>query len=556
MKEMILSAVQSRCLTVFRFMLCFLVISAHSLWAQATLYKVSGVYGGGNSVVVQADTIAFVGKYGEARKLFPQARTEHRKNTWIYPGFMDAHAHFYYYGLGLTECDLRGTASFREVCDRVAIYARLHPDGWIVGRGWDQNDWSDKEFPDRQLLDSIFPDRPVVLKRVDGHAILINDAARRASGFNPEQAVAGGEVLKKDGRYTGVLIDQASAAVSEAIPAPSRQRQILALELAAANCLAQGVTALSDAGLPYDIIHLIDSLQQLGRLPIRIDAMMAPEEANFRHFRQGGFQSQWLAAGSMKYYLDGALGSRGACLKEDYCDRNGFKGLLLIRPDSFETACRRAASLGIRICVHAIGDSANKLALHTMAKHMPAGGRWRVEHAQVVDPHDLELFRNTGIIPSVQPTHATSDAPWAGERLCAHRMQGAYAYKTLLNTAGTIALGTDFPVEQVNPLATYLAAVYRNSADGSVKHFRSEEALGPEECLKGMTEWAWNASDLKVRGAKIARGYQADLIFLDKNLVRLKEQEVLQTKVLDAMTAGVIRTVHFEEITAPAEMLR
>ncbi|MBU6324531.1 MAG: amidohydrolase [Bacteroidetes bacterium] len=533
-------------------LLYLLLIAAVASRAQATLYKVNGVYGGGNSLVVQADTIAFVGRYAEAKKLYPQAPIEQRKKTWIYPGFMDAHAHFYYYGLGLTECDLRGTESFREVCDRVAIYARLNPEGWIIGRGWDQNDWNIKEFPDRYLLDSMFPERPVVLKRVDGHAILINDAARRATAFNPELAVNGGEIIKKDGRYTGVLIDQAGAAVSEDMPAPSRARQILALELAASNCLYQGVTAVSDAGLPYDIIYLIDSLQTAGRLPIRIDAMMAPEEANFRQFRMGGFSSPWLAAGSMKYYLDGALGSRGACLKEDYCDRKGHRGLLLIRPDSFETACQRAAELGIRICVHAIGDSANKLALYNMTKYMPQGGRWRVEHAQVVDPHDIVLFRNTGIIPSVQPTHATSDAPWAESRLCNHRMSGAYAYKTLLNTAGTIALGTDFPVEQVNPFATYLAAVYRNSADGSVKHFRSEEALSPETCIKGMTEWAWKASDLKARGGKIAPGYQADLIFLNRDLIRLKENEVLHTQVLDAMTAGVIRTIHVEEIKAPA----
>lgn len=519
--------------------------------AQGVLYKVSGVYGGGNALLVQADTIAFTGSFAQGRKLFPNARVEQRKNTWIYPGFMDAHAHFYYYGLGLTECDLRGTASFREVCDRVAFYARLHPDGWIIGRGWDQNDWLNKEFPDRAMLDSMFPNRPVVLKRVDGHALLINDAARRASGLNPDVPIAGGEVLKNEGRYTGVLIDQACTIVSDAVPAPSRQRQILALELAAGQVLAQGVTALSDAGLPYDVIVLIDSLQRAGRLPLRIDAMMAPEAANFSKFQQGGFSSPWLACGSVKYYLDGALGSRGACLKDDYCDRSGYRGLLLVRPDSFETACRQAASIGLRICVHAIGDSANKLALHTMAKHMPAGARWRVEHAQVVDPHDLHLFQHTGIIPSVQPTHATSDAPWAEERLCAHRMHGAYAYRTLLKTAGTIALGTDFPVEQVNPLATYLAAVFRNSADGSVQHFRQEEALSPEDCIKGMTEWAWQASDLKLRGGKIAPGYQADLVFLDRNLVRLKAHEVLQTKVLDAMTAGVIRTIHLEEVKVP-----
>ncbi|MEY3983947.1 MAG: hypothetical protein RL160_1506 [Bacteroidota bacterium] len=537
-------------------LLAALLFFTETLPAQGVLYKVNGVYGGGNALLVQADTIAFVGSFAQGKKLFPNARIEQRKNTWIYPGFMDAHAHFYYYGLGLTECDLRGTASFREVCDRVAFYARLNPDGWIIGRGWDQNDWLNKEFPDRAMLDSMFPNRPVVLKRVDGHALLINDAARRAADFDPDVPIEGGEVLKHKGLYTGVLIDQACTVVADAVPAPSRQRQILALELAAGMVLEQGVTALSDAGLPYDVIFLIDSLQRVGRLPIRIDAMMAPEEANFRHFQQGGFSSPWLASGSVKYYLDGALGSRGACMKDDYCDRRGHRGLLLVRPDSFAKACQQAASMGLRICVHAIGDSANKLALHTMTKYMPAGARWRVEHAQVVDPHDMHLFHQTGIIPSVQPTHATSDAPWAEDRLCTHRMHGAYAYRTMLQTAGTIALGTDFPVEQVNPLATYLAAVFRNSADGRVQHFRREEALSPDDCIKGMTEWAWQASDLKVRGGKIAPGYQADLVFLDRNLVQLKEHEVLQTKVLDAMTAGVIRTIHLEEVTAPSKQFR
>jgi len=525
-----------------------MITIVQSLFSQATIFKVSGVYGGGNSVVVQADTIAFVGKFSDAKKLFPQSRIDYRKNTWIYPGFMDAHAHFYYYGLGLTECDLRGTGSFREVCDRVAFYARLHPEGWIIGRGWDQNDWKSREFPDRYLLDSMFPERPVVLKRVDGHAILINDAARRAAGFNPDQWVAGGEVLKNEGRYTGVLIDQAGDLISPVIPPPTRERQIMALELAAGQVLAQGVTAVSDAGLPHDVIYLIDSLQRAGRLPIRIDAMMAPEAANYKQFALKPYRGSWLSAGSMKFYLDGALGSRGACLKEDYCDRIGHRGLLLIRPDSFDAACARAAAMGFRICVHAIGDSANRLALQSMRRHMPAGGRWRVEHAQVIDPHDIAMFRNSGIIPSVQPTHATSDAPWAEERLCAHRMEGAYAYNTLLDAAGTIALGTDFPVEQVNPIATYYAAVFRNSADGSVKHFRSHEALSPEACLQGMTSWAYAASDLWVRSGKIAPGYQADLIFLNQNLVKAKENRVMETRVMDAMTAGKIRTIHLEAI--------
>jgi len=521
------------------------IASIDTVCGQPVIYRVRGVYGGGNTLVVENGQISHVGKMPK-KTAFPGARIEKVK-AWVYPGFIDAHCHFYYYGLGLTECQLVGCNSEQEMIDRVMQYAAVNPQGWLIGRGWDQNRWASQKFPTRRVLDSLFPTRPVILKRIDGHAILANNAAIQAAKFDTQTDLPGGEIIRENGAYTGVFTDLAYEPILSAIPGPSRERQMSALRLAGANCLKAGLTGICDAGLPASVIQLIDSLQKAGELPLRISAMIEPSEASRKVYmhRNEKYESKWLTVHSIKYYLDGALGSRGACLKEDYCDRPGHKGMLLIEPEAFDSACAEAARWGFRVCVHAIGDSANRFALNTMQKYLPDGGLWRIEHAQVIDQADFKRFRpsaetNGGqIIPSVQPTHATSDGPWAETRLCAHRMQGAYAYKTLLAEAGIIALGTDFPVEEIHPLATYLAAVHRSSASGEVQGFRKEEALAHDECIKGMTAWAAQASGLSNCGV-IRLGAHADLVFLSRDLAKTPEKKVMKTRVR-TMTAGVWR---------------
>jgi hypothetical protein len=510
--------------------------------SPAQAYKVNGVYGGGKVIVVKDGIIQFVGKKLPADR-FPDAEVT-RLKSWVYPGFIDAHCHFYYYGLGKAECNLVGCNSEAEMLERVKVWAAANPEGWILGRGWDQNRWPGKTFPDRRVYDSLFPNRPMLLKRVDGHAVLINDAARRSARFNTDTTIDGGEIIRRDGRYTGVLVDNASEPLRAAVPPPPRSIQEKALLTAAQDCLEAGLTGICDAGLPHTVIRLMDSLQRAGFLPLRISAMIEPTPASkaaYMFSNNDPVLSPWLRTGAVKYYLDGALGSRGACLKEDYCDRIGHRGMLLIRPEQFDSACQEAARFGFQVCVHAIGDSANRFALDIMKKRMPAEGRWRIEHAQVVDTADFFRFAAPQrIIPSVQPTHFTSDIPWAEERLCSHRMEGAYAYKTLLNQAGILPLGTDFPVEGISPLATYRAAVFR-SLDGKAPAQRyMKDALTPDEAIRGMTEWAAYASRMDGTGV-IKPGAAADLVFLSADLRRTKQTEIPAIRIR-TMTDGQWRT--------------
>jgi hypothetical protein len=508
----------------------------------AKAYRVNGVYGGGKWIVVQDGVIQFVGKKLPTDR-FPGAEINKLK-AWVYPGFIDAHCHFYYYGLGKAECNLSGCSGEAEMVDRVRAWAAANPDGWILGRGWDQNRWPGQVFPERRIFDSLFPNRPMLLKRVDGHAVLINEAARRAANFITDTFISGGEIIRRNGVYTGVLVDNASEPLRAAVPPPPRSMQEKALLAAAQDCLEAGLTAIGDAGLPHTVIRLMDSLQRAGFLPLRISAMIEPTAASkaaYMYSNNDPVLSPWLRTGAVKYYLDGALGSRGACLKEDYCDRIGHRGLLLIEPEQFDSACQEAARYGFQVCVHAIGDSANRFALDIMKRRMPAEGRWRIEHAQVVDTGDFHLFAAPQrIIPSVQPTHFTSDIPWAEDRLCSHRMEGAYAYKTLLRQAGILPLGTDFPVEGISPLATYRAAVFR-STDGLNPAARyMKEALTPDEAILGMTEWAAYASRLDGTGV-IRPGAAADLVFLSADLRKSKEADIQKIRIR-TMTDGQWRT--------------
>lgn len=531
-------------LSVKHLLLVILLVNGFQARGQsvAQVYRVNGVYGGGKVIVVQDGVIQFAGKKLPAGKYTGAEVT--KLKAWVYPGFIDAHCHFYYYGLGKAECNLLGCSSEADMLERVRTWAAANPDGWILGRGWDQNRWPGKSFPDRRVFDSLFPNRPMLLKRVDGHAVLINEAARRAAAFNADTLIEGGEIIRRNGRYTGVLVDNASEPLRAAVPPPPRSIQEKALLTAAKDCLEAGLTGICDAGLPHTVIRLMDSLQRAGHLPLRISAMIEPTAASKAAYMFGNNDpvlSPWLCTGAVKYYLDGALGSRGACLKEDYCDRPGHRGLMLIRPEQFDSACQEAARHGFQVCVHAIGDSANRFALDIMKKRMPEGGRWRIEHAQVVDTADFKRFAAPQmIIPSVQPTHFTSDIPWAEERLCSHRMDGAYAYRSLMNQAGILPLGTDFPVEGISPLNTYRAAVFR-SVDGQAPAARyMKEALTPDEAIRGMTEWAAFASRLDGTGV-IRAGAAADLVFLSADLRRCKEADIPKIRIR-TMTAGKWRT--------------
>ncbi|MGZ6540290.1 MAG: amidohydrolase, partial [Bacteroidia bacterium] len=428
---------------------------------NAFIYTVDSSFSNREALAIKNGKILDIGSNEKILGEYVAKKTEDAQQKFIYPGFIDAHCHFVGYGLGLERADLTGTNSYEEVIERVRAFAKdlnlsdekklTSTSGdvsneWIIGRGWDQNDWAQKEFPTNEKLDSLFPDQPVFLKRIDGHAALANTVALKKAGLTNETKISGGDILKKDNKLTGILIDNAVDLIEKIIPPPDKDKIKRALINAQKNCLSVGLTTVDDAGLLKKDIDIIDEMQRAGELKIRVYAMLSDSADNYKFYLdKGPYKTERLNVRSFKFYADGALGSRGACLKKNYSDKPGWKGFLLNTREHFEKYAAVMAEKGFQMNTHCIGDSAVKLILDIYEKYCASGDkRWRIEHAQIVDSPDLKKF-NKNIIPSVQPTHATSDMYWAEERLGKERIKQAYAYKELLNASGIIALGTDFP---------------------------------------------------------------------------------------------------------------
>ena len=460
----------------------------------------------------------------------------------VYPGFIDAHCHFYGLGLNKQSVDLIGTKSYEEVIKRIYDFQQEKNAPFITGRGWDQNDWEIKEFPTKERLDKLFPDTPIALTRVDGHAYLVNQKALDMAGITAETKVAGGEIQLKDGKLTGILVDNPMDLIDKVIPQPNRRQQIQALQDAQKECFSYGLTTVNDAGLSKDVINLIDSLQKAKTLKIRMYAMISNTPENVAHYiNKEPYKTDYLNVRSFKVYGDGALGSRGAVLKESYSDKENHFGAMVISPEELSKLAARIAKTKYQMNTHAIGDSANYQVLKTYAKVLEGqkDRRWKIEHAQVIDEPDFEVFKNENIIPSVQPTHATSDMYWAGDRLGSHREKGAYAYKRLLDLSGKVALGTDFPVEYVSPFKTFYAAVARKDSEHYPEGgYQKENALSRQETLKGMTIWAAFSNFEENEKGSIEVGKFADFIVLDRNLMEIPENEILNANVQSTYVAG------------------
>ena len=515
--------------------------TADLLVINANIYTVDGAFGKAEAFAVKDGKFIAVSTSADIQEKYQSNTIINAGGKTVLPGFIDAHCHFY--GLGLTRqrVDLVGTRSFDEVLKRTITFQKEKKMSFIQGRGWDQNDWEVKIFPNKEVLDTLFPDIPVALERIDGHAYLVNQKALDMAGITPETKVKGGEIELKDGKLTGILIDNPMMLIDSIIPKPSRETKIEALLDAQQVCFNYGLTTVSDAGLNKDIILLIDSLQQAGMLDIRVYAMVSNSKENLDYFlNKGIIKTDKLNVRSVKVYGDGALGSRGAALKAPYSDKPGHFGAMLTPPETIEALAARIAAANYQMNTHAIGDSANSVVLKAYEKALQGkkDQRWRIEHAQIMDTTDLNYFE-TGILPSVQPTHATSDMYWAEERVGEERIKGAYAYKTLLNKSGVIALGTDFPVEQVSTFLTFYAAVSRKDTDNYPENgFQSKDTLSREETLKGMTIWAAYSNFEEREKGSIEKGKFADFIILDKDIMQIPVQYIPYVKVEKTFIGG------------------
>lgn len=516
--------------------------SADLLVYNAHIYTVDSLFGMAEAMVIKDGKIVAVGKSDSLQTAFDAKEKLDAAGKFIYPGLIDAHCHFLQYGNGLQQCDLVGTNSWNEVLQRLKTFATTHPTGWLIGRGWDQNDWADKKYPVNDSLNILFPNQPVLLGRVDGHAAIANTKALEVAGIQPNQKLTGGEIIMQAGKLTGVLIDNAVKLVQQKIPQPNQEDITRSLQLAQEACFAVGLTSVQECGQDAPLIALLEQLYKDNKLAMRLYVMLSDKKENYDYlFAKGKIQTDQLTVCGFKLYADGALGSRGASLLEPYNDMPGHTGFLLKNKSYYDSILPVIALKGFQACTHAIGDSANRtiLNIYTKALQGQQNRRWRIEHAQVINPADFALFGAAHIVPSVQPTHATSDMYWAGDRLGAERLKGAYAYKQLLQQNGWIPLGTDFPVEDISTLKTFYAATVRKDAKGfPANGFQTENALSREEALKGMTIWAATAAFEEKRKGSLEVGKLADFVLLDKDLLHCGGNEILGTKVLATYVGG------------------
>lgn len=510
---------------------------------NATIYTVDSAFSTAEAMVIKDGKILATGKKEDLEKKYSATEQKDAGGKFVYPGLIDAHAHFMGYGTGLLTVDLTGTESWEDIIQRVSAFAKdLPKDQWIIGRGWDQNDWPVKEFPRNEKLNELFPDRPVLLTRVDGHAAIANQNALDAAGVKAGDKLTGGEIEVINGKLTGILIDNAVDLATSKIPSLTAEQFKSAMQQAEKNCFAVGLTTVDDCGLNYHAAEQIKGLQDSGLLKMRLYIMLSDEKNNYDYLdKKGIIKTDRFHIRGFKVYGDGALGSRGACLLQPYSDKPGHYGFLLSNPEHFDSVASWIAQRNFQMCTHAIGDSGNRTILTIYNKYLKGKNdrRWRIEHAQVINAADFGLFGSAAIVPSVQPTHATSDMYWADKRLGTERIKGAYAYKQLLEQNGWLPLGTDFPVEDISPFKTFYAAVVRKDAKGwPEKGFQPENALTREQALRGMTIWAARSNFEEQEKGSIEAGKFADFIILDRDLMKAAESDLLQSQVLETYLNG------------------
>ena len=503
---------------------------------NANVYTVDNDFSKAQAFAVKDGKFVAVGDEETIMRQYVAKETIDAQGNAVYPGFMDGHCHFTSYGENLVRwANLKGCRSFDEVIERLKVHDSLYPSEWLLGRGWDQNLWEVAEFPDNKRLAEVFPDKKVLLTRVDGHAVLVSKEVMELAGIDENTKMDGGMVIAQDGRCTGVLLDNLADAAKALVPKMETKRRIQALLKAQENCMGVGLTSVTDAGLDIATIELIDSLQQAGQLKMHVNAMVNPDDETMDYFmNQGVIDKERLTVRSVKIYADGALGSRGAKLLEPYTDDPSNSGLMVESDEFYRHVCQKAYDAGYQVCCHAIGDGGVRHILDIYSEYLKGQNdlRWRIEHSQVVDAADFQRYGAFSIIPSIQTTHCTSDMDWADERLGAERIKNAYAYQRLLQQNGWVINGTDFPIEDISPMYTFYAAVARKHLDGTPANgFQMEDALSREQALRSITIWVAKGCFLEAHKGSIEVGKDADFVILDRDLMSVTENEIPAAKV-------------------------
>ena len=508
-----------------------------------TVDKDGNVY---EAMAIKDGKIIEIGKENQILNKYSCDNKIDAKMATILPGFIDAHCHFLGYGLSKQQVDLKGVLSMEEMIERCKSFQQTYNNGWITGRGWDNTSWEDKNYPTNELLNKSFPETPVILRRIDGHGALANSKALEIAGITESTIIPGGHIEILEGKLTGILMDNAVDKVLENIPSPNNDQKRNAIYIAQKDCFEKGLTTVTDAGLNKSDILLLQDLEKEHFLKMKMYIMLSDNQENFDYFIDSighPITTERLNIRGVKFYGDGSLGSRSACLVKPYSDvkdSNNY-GFLLKDPSYFENKIKKVAKTEFQVCTHCIGDSAAKLILAIYGKYLEGYNdrRWRIEHAQVIQPSDFEKFRNFSIIPSVQPTHATSDMAWAIKRLGPDRIKNSYAYRQLMEQNGMIALGTDFPIENINPIETFYAAVARkNKNNEPILGFQMENALTRWETLKGMTIWAAMANFEENDKGSLEKGKAADFIILSQDIMEVPEEYILNTFVTHTYVNG------------------
>ena len=546
------------------FLAALLVFTPSSAFAQADfvvhnakIYTVNAEQPEAEALAVRGDRILMVGTNAEVLEAYPDAERLDAGGQAVVPGLIDAHVHLMGLGTSLLQADLVGAASKEETVERLQAFEETLPaDAWLTGRGWDQNDWPEKAFPTRQDLDEAFPERPVWLRRIDGHAAWANTAALESVGMEALRSMSdpeGGKIERDaQGNPTGVFVDAAMSIIESEVPETSEEQLGQALELAIEETKKYGLTGVHEAGIDRSTAERYQKAIDEDRFDVRLYGMVGGRGAAFDYFCESGPILDYggkLTVRAVKFYIDGALGSRGAALLSDYSDDEGNQGLLMLPPDSFTTDVRRALKCGFQVNTHAIGDRGNRVVLDAYEEAMQqtgrTSGRHRVEHAQIVALEDIPRFAELGVIASMQPTHATSDMYWAEDRLGPERIKGAYAWRRFLDSGAQLAFGSDFPVEQVNPLLGFYAAVTRQDAEGYPEGgWLPDQRLTREETLRAFTLDAAYAAFMESEVGSIEPGKYADFVVLSNDIMAIPELEILETDVVATYLGG--KAVHGE----------